>query len=189
MTTKNNRQQQAKILRLSRKIHRSTGALLFVFFFVMAITGSLLGWKKNTNGSLLPPTQKGSSSNFKTWLTLDSLELLANQYLQTVSIENKLARVDVRKQKGIAKFVYKKGYWEVQVDGSTGALLSIGRRHSDWLEDLHDGSFLDDYLELPNNSFKLFYTSIMGGALLLFTVTGFWLWYGPKKMRQSQRKA
>lgn len=46
MTEKSERQKQAKTLRIFRKVHRTTGALLFVFFFVVAITGLLLGWKK-----------------------------------------------------------------------------------------------------------------------------------------------
>ena len=37
--------RRAKVLRISRGVHRTTGALLFVFFFVVACTGLLLGWK------------------------------------------------------------------------------------------------------------------------------------------------
>lgn len=42
------RKQQARILRIARRLHRTTGALLFVFFFIVACTGLLLGWKKHT---------------------------------------------------------------------------------------------------------------------------------------------
>ena len=34
---------------------------------------------------------------------------------------------------------------------------------------------------------KLVYTSIMGTALLIFTITGFWLWYGPKRYRAHSK--
>jgi len=54
-----NKQQQAKILRLFRKIHRTTGALLFVFFFIVSITGFLLGWKKITGGFFLEKIKFG----------------------------------------------------------------------------------------------------------------------------------
>jgi hypothetical protein len=30
------------------------------------------------------------------------------------------------------------------------------------------------------------YSTIMGVALLIFTITGFWLWYGPKRMKQDK---
>ena len=49
---------------------------------------------------------------------------------------------------------------------------------------IHDGSILDYYIATSNGQIKLFYTSIMGLALLTFTITGFWLWYGPKRMRK-----
>ena len=38
-----------------------------------------------------------------------------------------------------------------------------------------------------NSPIKLAYTSVMGLALLGFTVTGFWLWYGPRRMRARRR--
>ena len=31
------------------------------------------------------------------------------------------------------------------------------------------------------------YTTTMKLALVTFTITGFWLWYGPKRMRRNQR--
>ena len=36
-----------------RKIHKWIGSFLFIFFFFTAVTGLLLGWKKNSNGYLL----------------------------------------------------------------------------------------------------------------------------------------
>ncbi|WP_264791939.1 PepSY-associated TM helix domain-containing protein [Aureispira anguillae] len=192
MAERNNRKQQAKILRNFRKLHRITGALLFIFFFFMAVTGGALGWKKNSAGYLLPKTQRGSSTHLNAWLPLDSLNALADGYLRATTANTNLLpevhRIDIRKNKGVAKFIYVQNYWEVQIDGTTGQLLGVNRRYSDLLEDIHDGSILDDLLGCSNGFFKLLYTSIMGLALLLFTITGFWLWYGPKRMRQEQRK-
>ena len=87
----------------------------------------------------------------------------------------------------MVKFIFENHYWEVQLDGATGKLLQIGKRHSDFIENIHDGSILDSYFETPQNQVKVIYTSIMGSALLLFTITGFWLWYGPKKMKRNRR--
>ncbi|HRG29174.1 MAG TPA: hypothetical protein PLJ00_14850, partial [Chitinophagales bacterium] len=67
----------------------------------------------------------------------------------------------------------------------TGKLLSIERRRSDFIEKVHDGSILDEVFNTSNGQIKLIYTSIMGLALLIFTITGFWLWYGPKRMRKN----
>lgn len=86
------------------------------------------------------------------------------------------------------KFVYIDGYYGIQLDGATGRLLHIERRRSDFIENIHDGSILDYYFETTSEQIKLVYTSIMGLSLLTFTITGFWLWYGPKRMRKKPRK-
>lgn len=178
--------QQAKILRVFRKVHRTTGALLFIFFFFISVTGLLLGWKKNTNGVILPKTQKGTTAELKNWLPVDSLHTIACTTLHNFvspDLSLELDRIDMRKQKGSVKFIFVDNYYEVQLDGATGEVLSIGQRKSDFLENVHDGSILDRYLN-TDGYIKLSYTTIMGISLLLFTMTGFWLWYGPKQMRQ-----
>ncbi|MFT6995171.1 MAG: hypothetical protein ACJA1P_001912, partial [Maribacter sp.] len=58
------------------------------------------------------------------------------------------------------------------------------RRRADFIENIHDASVLDNYLN-TGGYIKLIYTTVMSIALLLFTVTGFWLWYGPKRMRRT----
>lgn len=162
------------------------GILLFVFFFIIAFSGVLLGWKKDSNGLILPENQKGTSTDFTKWLPLDSLTHIANKTIKSTignDITYQLDRIDIRKEKGIAKFIYKQNNYGIQIDGATGAVLSVGKRYSDVIENIHDGSMIDDFLG-TKGYFKLFYTSIMGMALLMFTISGFWLWYGPKRMRR-----
>ncbi|WP_228235387.1 PepSY domain-containing protein [Allomuricauda sp. M10] len=181
------RTQQAKILRIFRKIHRTTGALLFIFFFFISITGLILGWKKNSNGIILPETQKGTTAELKDWLPVDSLHTIACAALHDLvspDLSLELDRIDMRKQKGSVKFLFVDAYYEVQLDGATGKVLSVAQRKSDFLENVHDGSILDRYLG-TDGYIKLVYTTVMGISLLLFTITGFWLWYGPKRMRQA----
>lgn len=181
------RKKQAALLRQARKLHRVTGALLFVFFFIMALSGLFLGWKKQTG--LLPPSQKGASAQPKDWLSIDSLRSRAAVYLHdsvSASLSTELDRIDIRPDKGMVKFVYADHFWGLQLDCTTGALLSVDRRASDFIEQIHDGSILDLTTRTGSDLFKLFYTTVMGLALLLFTITGFWLWYGPKQMRKGQ---
>jgi hypothetical protein len=181
-----NRKKQATILRGFRKVHRTMGATLFVFFFVISVSGLFLGWKKNSFGILLSKTHQGTSTELKNWLPLDSLEKNAFMYLKD-EISNDISvtvkRIDIRKSKGVVKFVFTE-YYGVQLDGSTGNLLSIERRYSDFIEELHDGSVLDTYFKTKGNPIKLVYTTVMSIALLLFTITGFWLWLGPKRMKR-----
>ncbi|MBS1753494.1 MAG: hypothetical protein KF741_10465 [Ferruginibacter sp.] len=188
MKDQNKRHKQAKVLRIFRKIHRTTGALLFVFFFFVSVTGVLLGWKKHSGGLIMAKSYNGTSTHLKDWLPLDSLHKNACKILHdsvSPGLSLELDRIDVRKSKGMVKFIFKDHYWGVQLDGVTGQLLHIERRRSDFIENIHDGSILDNYFGNTGGYIKLFYTSVMGLALLIFTITGFWLWYGPKRMRKS----
>ena len=184
------RQQQAKLLRIFRKVHRTTGACLFVFFFFVSVTGLLLGWKKNSNGYILPKSYEGTSTELKEWLPIDSLyknacTIVRDSIGKDMSLE--VERIDIRKEKGMVKFIFAEDFIGVQLDGATGKLLHIETRRSDFIEKIHDGSILDQYFKTSNGQIKLVYTTIMGLALLVFTITGFWLWYGPKRMRKSRK--
>lgn len=188
MSEQSSRQNQAKILRVFRKVHRVTGALLFLFFFIVAVTGLLLGWKKNSNGYIMAKSYTGSSTDLKDWLPVDSLYVLACNYLRdsvSPDLATDLDRIDIRKDKGMVKFLFNKHFTGLQLDGATGQLLHIETRRSDYLEKVHDGSIIDFYAD-SSGVFKLIYTSIMGVALLIFTITGFWLWYGPIRMKKSR---
>ncbi len=185
------RKRQADILRISRKIHRTTGAFLFVFFFILAGTGLLLGWKKHSGNLILPKSYQGKSTDPKDWLSIDALhekalKLAREQISPDLSPE--LERIDIRPDKGMVKFVFAEDYWGLQLDCTTGELLHIEKRRSDFIENIHDGSYLDYLFSTNYGQIKLVYTSIMGIALLTFTITGFWLWYGPKRFRATSRR-
>lgn len=186
------RQDQAKVIRIFRKVHRTTGALLFFFFLFISITGLLLGWKKNSNGLILAKTEKGTSTELSEWLPLETLKSNAQKIFRD-SISNELSpeidRIDVRPDKGILKFTFVDNFYGIQLDGATGTLLKIERRRSDFIEQVHDGSILDRYLGTSGGQIKLIYTSVMGLALLVFTITGFWLWYGPKRMKRIAKNS
>lgn len=150
----------------------------------MAVTGGLLGWKKHS--ALMPVTQRGESPELASWKPLNELAQLATAALfEETGKLSEIDRMDARPGKGIVKVLFKGRDLEVQLDAATGVTLSIGRRHSDWIERLHDGSVVDDWLGSPNGLFKVFYNTLMGTALVIFTVTGFWLWYGPRRMRRG----
>jgi uncharacterized iron-regulated membrane protein len=187
MTEKNSRQKQAKVLRTFRKVHRVTGIILFLFFFIVAITGILLGWKKNSGGFIMAKSYAGTSPELKDWQSIDSLHRKAVQIFRdsiSATLPVELDRIDVRQDKGMVKFIFAEGFWGLQLDGATGELLHIEKRRSDFIEKVHDGSILDHYFNTKYGQVKLIYTTIMGIALLIFTITGFWLWYGPKRMRR-----
>jgi len=164
-------------LRQFRSVHKWIGISIVAFMTITSTTGLLLGWKKNVD-ILQPPTQQGASKNLNEWVSFEQVAQAAQQALDSISKEpNSIDKMDVRVDKGLVKVLFQRGYWEVQIDGKTGRVLSVAQRHSDWIEHLHDGSIISD-------GFKLLYTNYIGWGLLLLSATGFWLWYGPRKIRK-----
>lgn len=181
----------AKSTRIYRKIHKWIGSFLFVFFFIISVTGLLLGWKKHSGGIILPKTESGISNDLKTWLSYDSLNTLAIQTLRDSlpgDLSPVLDRIDARPERGIVKFVFKNHYTEIQLDAATGKTLSVNKRTSDIIEQIHDGSILDFAFSTENGQIKLGYTTITGLSLLFLTITGFFLWLNPIRIRNQKHK-
>lgn len=182
MSTKKN-QQSVKRLRNYRVYHKVIGLVLAILLMISAVTGFFLGWKKNLD-LLQPPTQKGVSTEMASWKSTEELASIADAALMKQLARNEaleIDRLDFRPSKGIVKVLYVKGWWEVQVDCQSGAVLSIAKRHSDWIEKLHDGSIISDL-------FKLISMNILGLGLSIMILTGFWLWYGPRIIRGRKRR-
>jgi uncharacterized iron-regulated membrane protein len=169
------------MLRNDRVYHRYLGLFLAVFLLISGITGLLLSWKKEVD-LLQPPTQKGTTTDLSQWIPLSKMALLATAALDSSQniVSNPIDRIEARPEKGIVKVLFLEGYWEVQLDGSTGKVLSVDRRHSDWVEQLHDGSIVSD-------GFKLVSMNILGLGLLASIVSGFILWFYPRRIRQLKK--
>ena len=166
----------AKSIRSYRKIHRYLGLTIALLLIISAITGILLAWKKDIS-VLQPPTQKGENIALEGYQSIESLAAAALHAVDSLGLgANNLDRIEYRPTKGIAKVLFDTGNWEVQVDATSLEVLSVAKRHSDWIESLHDGSIISDF-------FKLFSMNFLGLGLLLLILTGFWLWWGPKKIR------
>ncbi len=162
---------------------------MFVVLILVAVSGLLLTWKKNSGGIIQAKSEKGTSTELREWLPLDSLHTVALQVFHdsiSAEIVPELDRIDVRKNKGMVKFIFVEDYWGIQLDGASGKLLKVERRWSDLIENIHDGSVLDHWFR-TDGGLKLIYSSITGLALLLFSITGFWLWYGPKRMKKKKQ--
>lgn len=177
-----------KRTRQYRKLHRYVGSVLVIFFFTVAVTGLLLGWKKHSGGYILPNTEKGSSNNLSAWKPLNTLATAAQHALhkQDSSLSTVIDRMDVRADKGTVKVSFKGNFYEVQVDGATAKVLAINLRKSDVIEQIHDGSLLDSVFNNDGGWFKLGYTSMLGIGLLILSISGFWLWYNPKRIRKMK---
>lgn len=173
-------QKMVRSLRAFRQWHRWVGVSLLVFIVISSLTGILLAWKKNVD--LLQPATHFAPANDQPWLGISQIGQIALEaFDQAHPGENlQVDRLDVRPDKGIVK-VLLDNYWEVQVDGYSGQVLSIARRHADWIEKVHDGSILSD-------TFKLWLMNTLGLGLLFVSLTGGWMWWGPKQIRKRKRK-
>jgi hypothetical protein len=176
----------ASTTRLYRKLHRWVAIPLFLFLTLIGTTGLLLGWKKQSG--LLPKTQKGSNVETKAWISLDSINTVAKAYAtNTLKKSAEIDRIDIRPQKGTAKIVFTHHFTELQIDCATGQILAVNARNSDFIEKIHDGSILDFELNPNGEQFKLSYTLIAGLAMILLSISGFWLWYNPIRMRKIKK--
>lgn len=168
-------------LRALRSLHRYVGLPLVLFILLNASTGLVLGWKKEVD-ALQPPTRRGASVRMEDWRPLDAVSRAAEaallQHLGPAALPApRLDRLDVRPEQGVVKALFKPGVWEVQVDPATLEVRSVAQRHSDWVEALHDGSLFGD-------AYKRVLTTVLGLGLVGLSLSGVWLWYGPRRARR-----
>ena len=166
------------LLRKFRKYHKYIGLALLLFLLISAATGILLSLKKEV-AIIQPPTLSGTTNSMENWLPLQEISRRAATALYSRHPDqaaNPVDRLDVRPDKGVVKVLFANGWWDVQIDGRNGEVKSIAKRHSDWIEALHDGSIVSDL-------FKLISMNLLGLGLICMALTGFWLWYGPKRIR------
>ena len=161
-----------------RKLHRWGGLITLAPLLIVIATGLLLQVKKQVPW-VQPPTQKGSQAE----PTLSFHEILAvAQAVPEAAVTNwdDVDRLDVRPGKGIIK-LQAENRWEVQMDSTTGEVLSSTLRRSDWIESLHDGSYFHD-------SAKLWVFLPNGLILLGLWMTGAYLWWLPIGVRRKKRR-
>ncbi|MBC5993420.1 PepSY-associated TM helix domain-containing protein [Pontibacter cellulosilyticus] len=165
-------------LREYRVYHRYVGLVIGLFVLISSITGILLGWKKDVD-LLQPPLIEGQTPDLSQWVSMADLAAAAYAGLDSAQSikDNPIDRIEARPEKGMVKVLFSEGYWEVQLDGSSGKVLSVAQRHSDWIEKIHDGSIISDL-------FKLVSMNLLGLGLLILTVTGATLWFYPKRIRK-----
>ena len=123
---------------LSRKLHRWGAIVAFAPIAVIVVTGFLLLLKKEVSW-IQPPTMRGSGGA----PTVQFERILeAARAAPGAGIEGwkDVDRLDVRPEDGLVKVGGKNGM-EVQIDSITGEVLHVGRRRSDLIESIHDGSW------------------------------------------------
>ncbi|MCU0345771.1 MAG: PepSY domain-containing protein [Saprospiraceae bacterium] len=168
-------------------MHRLVAVPMFGFMLLIGLTGVLLGWKRQTG--IAPPTMNGSNPSPTAWISIDSIQQIALAQVASLQLDPQIDRIDIRPDKGIAKVIFAHHYTELQIDCSTGKLLSQETRLHDFVEHLHDGTILDRLFGNKNDPVKTTYTTITSLALISLSFTGFWMWLNPRRMRKMKGKS
>jgi uncharacterized iron-regulated membrane protein len=161
--------------------HKWTGLTLGAVFVLTAVTGVLLLLKKEFH-YLQPPTQKGTPGAISSFLSVDDVTqaVLTEGHPHFQSADD-IDRIDVRPAKHVFKVRSKHEDAEIQICATTGRVLRIDVRRSDWLERLHDGSWIGDW-------FKIFAMPLAGLGLLYLVFSGYWIWLQPKINRARRKR-
>lgn len=177
----------ARNTRIHRRIHKVVSITFVVFLLVIGVTAILLAWKKEIQ--LIPKTQSTRVENSGDWISLEQMINIGQAFVKdSLGKSDLIDRVDVRPDKGIAKIVFKKHFTEIQIDGFSGEILSINQRNSDLVEKIHDGSILDFLLDSDAESSKIIYSTVTSLVLIFLCITGFYLWFNPRKMKRLKNK-
>lgn len=172
-----------KIGKLLRDIHHWASPIVMLPLGIVIVAGLFLMLKKDVDW-IQPPTQRSA-------IAVDGAPdtTLAELYEAAAAIPeleigdwSEFDRIDVRSDRGIAKFIAP-NRWEAQIDLVSLEVLSLEYRRSDLFEQIHDGSFFADWV-------KTFIFLPVGVILLVLWGTGIWLFFEPyyKRWQRSRRR-
>lgn len=167
-----------KASKWTRKLHRVGAIVIALPLIVVIVTGLLLDFKKQSDW-IQPPTQRGVLAELQ--LPWDQV-LAAVQAVPEAQVKtwSDIDRIDARPDRGLLKVRCRSG-WEVQLDGTNGAVLWSQTRRSDWIESLHDGSWF-------HPAVKWFVFLPTGILLALMWTSGLYLWWLPGQIRRRRRQ-
>ena len=175
------------LLQQCRNLHKKFASVLFVFFFLIGLTGSLLSFKSAFTKVIFENKEISGESKLTAILPLDSLETIATSTLNEKANTKfkKSEKVEIKIAKGTVLFYYKDAY-SIQVNGASGAPVLIEKKFGGIIQDIHDGAILDSLFANKLSLSKKVYSIIMGLSLLLLTITGTYMWYKPKMIKKNR---
>jgi uncharacterized iron-regulated membrane protein len=175
------------LLQNFRNLHKQFASVLFVFFFLIGLTGSLLSFKSAFTKIIFENREVSAETKIAKLLPLDSLEKVATSILNEKAKTEfkKSEKVEIKISKGTVLFYYKEAY-SVQLNGGSGDPILIEKKFGGIIQDIHDGAILDSWIINKSSLFKKLYSIIMGLSLLLLTITGTYMWYKPKLIKKNR---
>lgn len=154
--------------------------------FLLGATGILLAWKNELK--IMPPTVQSTVDN-QNPISLDSIQQIALVFIKdSLKLDAEINRIDYRPSKGVAKIRFENHFTELQLDVFSGEIVSVKHRTADLIEMIHDGSIMDYLFGTKNDALKLFYSTLTSLGLMLLSISGFFLWFFPKKIKSIKSK-
>lgn len=152
-----------------RSVHRLAGLGAAVFLLGLSITGFLLA-RKGSLGWMRPMVRAGTGRvPLARVVSVErAVAVAAAQGHPELNDVADVDRVDYRPKDNVFKVVSRQGGREVQVDGSTAAVLSDAVRNDIFVERLHDLSYFGDLahgIALPTVAVALGALSVSGIAI------------------------
>ena len=163
------------------QVHKWTGIVIGGLLMLSTATGLFLVLKRDY-AWIQPPTQTGTAG------PVHALRPFAEVYdavfrlgLEEFRSEQDISRIDFRPADRVYKVRSEHADREVQVDAISLEILSVATRRSDWLERLHDGSWLGD-------TFHGWVMPALSLAVALLIATGYAIWLWPKWLKRQRRR-
>ena len=171
-----------KLFRTLWQVHKWLGLALGLLLVLTAATGLLLLVKKDFDW-IQPPTQRGTSGPPERYRPIHEVYgAVFALGIPELRDEGDIARIDFRPDKGIHKVRSRHRDLEVQVDAITLETFGPEVRRSDWIERLHDGSLLGEWMHG-------YVMPLAAVALIALAITGYLIWWMPIARKRRQRRA
>jgi len=163
--------------------HKWVGIGSSLLVLLISVTGFLLLVKKDYTW-IQPPTQADTKvESSGPYITIDRLyEILFALDNPSIRSEKDIDRIDFRPKQKVFKVHLKADHQEIQIGAVTGKVLSQEKRWSDWIEGLHDGSFMGQWAHA-------WLMPLFSICLLFLMLSGLYLWLSPLVMRAAKQRA
>ncbi|MBL4602167.1 MAG: PepSY domain-containing protein [Emcibacteraceae bacterium] len=168
-----------KFTKLNRTIHNWISIFIALPLLLVIVSGLFLMFKKDVEW-IQPSSIRGENSAIP---TVSHADLLAAATITAATKDmswSDFDRIDYKNDRGMVKFITKEG-WEVQVDTTTAAVLSVKERRSDFFEKLHDGTYFGDWVK---------YYILIPSAICLLTLwlSGLYMFIHPYVKKSSNKR-
>ncbi|MEJ9233077.1 PepSY domain-containing protein [Peribacillus butanolivorans] len=168
-----------KLYQLSRKVHKWAGLILSVIFMYMAVTGLLLIFY--TPLGLGTALKTGTDADLSQSIPIDKVvSITTSQELPGVTSIEDIFRIELTPSENVYR-VRLANNQEVQIDASTGEVLSTKPDYTGLLISLHDGYFF-------GNWYRYSALTLAGVSLILLSFSGYCMVGYPHYKRLIARK-